>query len=312
LHRFLLRSGITRNSAAYDHIRRFHITASADGVTTISTPVPREIYVEHLISQNRNDVSAIEYKLASDPSFTNVPEGSTMFLAVGNTYDIKLYGSTATQGYNQLESFISLPNTLFRVNHVTSTYTAPPATSPNTSDTLYADACGWDNDPYSPSYRSCIVSDDKRGGDVTNTFNVTIISGSGTNQPLSAMLFDFSGSSYHYNADFSSSTLFVSIINAVNITKSFRNVSGTYYLDFTLVNPTSSAVSGLSFTDPLPSSPGQMTVTETTSTTSNCGSATLTATAGATSISFEKRQHQCWRNLHVQRQGYPTHQRSLH
>jgi hypothetical protein len=46
---------VTRNSAAYDTARRFHITATADGTGTVSTPTPRELYVEHLVSQARND-----------------------------------------------------------------------------------------------------------------------------------------------------------------------------------------------------------------------------------------------------------------
>src|SRR5688572_17695680 len=52
---------VTRNSAAYDHTRRYHITATADGLGTVSTPTPRELYVEHLISQNRNTVSNVLY-----------------------------------------------------------------------------------------------------------------------------------------------------------------------------------------------------------------------------------------------------------
>src|SRR5581483_2605230 len=47
---------ITRNSSAYDHTARYHITASATSLGTVSTPTPREIYVEHLVSQSRNGV----------------------------------------------------------------------------------------------------------------------------------------------------------------------------------------------------------------------------------------------------------------
>ncbi len=52
---------VTRNAAAYDHTRRYHITATADTLGVVSTPTPRELYMEHLISQNRNTVSDVQY-----------------------------------------------------------------------------------------------------------------------------------------------------------------------------------------------------------------------------------------------------------
>lgn len=182
---------VTRNSAAYNHTRRYHITATEPSFGTVSTTTPREIFVEHLISQNRNSVSDVKLDNVSQPS------GSTMSLIVGKTYDIKLVGSTATQGYNQIETFITLANTIFQVNSITTTYSA----GSGFTDTLYADACGWDNNPSSITYRSCVGSDNKNGGDVTVTFNVTIIGGAGTSQTMSTLIYDFSGSSYHYNSE---------------------------------------------------------------------------------------------------------------
>src|SRR2546429_1194029 len=43
---------ITRTSLAYNATRGYHITAAATGVSTVSTPTPRELYVEKIISQN--------------------------------------------------------------------------------------------------------------------------------------------------------------------------------------------------------------------------------------------------------------------
>lgn len=43
---------VTRNAAAFDTTRRYHIEAT-DSSGTFSTPTPRELYVEHLISQMR-------------------------------------------------------------------------------------------------------------------------------------------------------------------------------------------------------------------------------------------------------------------
>ena len=67
----------------------------------MSTPVPRELYVERLVSQSRNEVSDVKLNGAS------VPAGGTMTLVVGGVYNITLVGATATQGYNQLESFVN-------------------------------------------------------------------------------------------------------------------------------------------------------------------------------------------------------------
>ncbi len=50
---------ITRNSAAYNTNRGYHITAAADGLAAVSTPTPRQLFVEKLVSQNRNAVTTI-------------------------------------------------------------------------------------------------------------------------------------------------------------------------------------------------------------------------------------------------------------
>ena len=89
----------------------------------ITTPTPRELYVEHLISQNRNTVSDIRYG-TSIPSLTSVTSGGTMSLMVGQTYYIQLVGATATQGYEQIELFITIPNTIFQILSVDTTYSA--------------------------------------------------------------------------------------------------------------------------------------------------------------------------------------------
>src|SRR5688500_958194 len=41
---------ITRTGAAHNTARRFHITVTGDGVSSVTTPTPREIYVEKIIS----------------------------------------------------------------------------------------------------------------------------------------------------------------------------------------------------------------------------------------------------------------------
>src|SRR3989442_4504899 len=177
---------ITRSSLAYNATRSYHIALSATGISTITTPTPREIYVEKIISQNRNSVQSII--------------GPTT-VYVGQTYTYTVNATTATQGYEQLEAFLNLSNVIFQVQAIATTYTSPPAA---TNDKFYADACGWDNNPLSATYRSCIgpvnYLGGQAGGTVVTTYTVKVLSTGVTT--ASTLVMDFSGSSYHYNADY--------------------------------------------------------------------------------------------------------------
>ena len=279
---------VTKTASAYDTTRRFHVTATdaASGVSAVS-PQPRELYVEHLISQNRNGVTAVKL------NGTTIPAGGTMNLIVGNTYTIELDGYTATQGYNQLEAFINFPNTIFRTVAVSSTFTAD--TSPYLSsglDKLYLDSCRWDNDPNSPNYRSCIGDDGKAGGTVTTTYTVKILSGAGTSESLNSLLYDFSGSSYHYNADYSVAGVIAQIVSPASVTISKAFVpkaiapGGSSTLTLRLTNPTGDTFTGVNFTDPLPAG---VTVADTPATSYiGCGAGAFSPApvAGATTLAF--------------------------
>ncbi len=90
---------VTQTAAAFDTTRRYHVTAT-DLSGTASSPTPRELYVEHLISQNRNSVTDVKFGPVGGP-YNSVAPGGSMNLVVGNGYDIQLIGGTATQGYNK-------------------------------------------------------------------------------------------------------------------------------------------------------------------------------------------------------------------
>lgn len=268
---------VTRNAGAYDHTREYHIDVTAGNVSgTISTPRPRELYVEHLISQSRNTVSDIRYG-TSIGTLASVTNGGTMNLMVGNTYYIQLVGSTATQGYEQIETFINFPNTVFQVLSVNTTYSAETSAALTPPyDQLYGDACVWENDPNSPNYRACL-STGKAGGNISVTYQVKILQVPGAPlvnpQPLSTLIYDFSGSSFHYNADYGISTRYANIINA-SISKSFSpktiTPGGTSTLTFTINNPGGAAMSSVSFTDDLPTG---MTLANSSVASSGCGGA---------------------------------------
>lgn len=240
-------------AAAYDTARRYHITAT-DASGAASTPTPRELYVEHLISQNRNYITSL--------TVDGVPVGAggSLSLMIGGTYTFQLTGGTATQGYNQLEAFINFPNSCFEVQSVSTTYSAdnsPFVLGPNKQP--YADACLWENDPESPNYRSCTGGDYKAGGAVVATYQVKVLAScTASTVPINSLLYDFSGSSYHYNADYMTARIANVISPATaTIAKSFSpaetTVGGVSALTITLGNPNAGTVSGYNFTDPLPS-----------------------------------------------------------
>ena len=279
---------ITRTPAAYDTVRQYHVTATDAGSgASIATPRPRQIYVEHLISQNRNGITSVAL------NGTTIAAGGTMTLIQGRTYDITMSGYTATQGYNQLEAFTGLPNTVFQILSVNSTYTSfgGPVTSPWSR--LYADACTWENDPNNPNYRSCTGGDYKAGGTVSVTYHVRIIGGAGDPAaPLISLLYDFSGSSYHYNADAGTGVRYLTVVSpsSLPITKTFTpraiTPGGTSTLTFRVANPTPDTVTGITFGDTFPA--GLVVANPTGLSITGCGAGSFSpaVAAGATSLSF--------------------------
>ena len=285
-------AAVTRDPLAFDTVRRYHISAS-DGIATAATASPRELYVEHLISQNRNSITGIKV------DGVDIPAGGSVGLVVGNTYVVELDAGTATQGYSQFEAFINFSNAIFQIQSVATTYSADnspyvPGPAPAINDKLYSDACKWENNPASPNYRSCVGGDFKAGGNTIKTlYTIKIISGGGLSQTLSTLLYDFSGSSFHYNADFGVHGIIANIIDptALGFTKQFAPSSttagDTSTLTVTLTNPNAAPVSGAGFGDTLPIlSGGQMVVASpVTSSTIGCGTPTFSPVAGASTLS---------------------------
>ncbi|MGE3298640.1 MAG: hypothetical protein AB7I68_14995, partial [Porticoccaceae bacterium] len=281
---------IVRNASAYDHTRRYRIDADDADPGVTATAEPREVYVEHLISQSRNAVTDIQFG-TSIPGLVSVAAGGSMNLVVGNTYFIRLIGGTATQGYEQLETFIGFKNTIFQIQGVTSTFPADTsATVSSPTDVLYLDGCVWENDVNSPNYRACLSTGKAGGAPVAITYQVQIISGAGTTETLNSLFHDFSGSSYHYNADFSSSVRFANILDPTTstISKSFTPgtipVNGISTLSFVIGNPNAFSVSGYSLIDNLPA--GVVVANPPTTSTSGCGTPTFAPSAGATTLNF--------------------------
>lgn len=215
---------VTRNTAAWNTFSRYHVTATADTLGTTTTqncyntavnpgacgtgPYDgyRQIFVEKLISQNRNSVNYIKFMdktVATTPqdACTSGTAGSgTVY--VGRTYYFCLDASTATNGYEQLTTYINLPNTIFNIRSVSSTYTAPVYSG----NQIYEDACRWYQNPYSADYWRKNNSADcqgtgKVGGAMQMIFEVYIVARGGP-ITVTGLIYDFSGSSFHYNSDY--------------------------------------------------------------------------------------------------------------
>ncbi|MCC6129442.1 MAG: hypothetical protein IT186_05900 [Acidobacteria bacterium] len=284
---FYYEAEVKRDTNAYykQGLYKVQATGTVGVSTTVTVDGPdRYIGAEYLISQSRTSITGIKYGTtipATGPPY--LAAGGTMNLTVGNTYYIRLDATTATNGYEQLEAFINFPNTIFQVLSAESTYSAdssPFVDSPN--DKLYANGCNWDEVPVSPTYASCLGTG-KAGGTISVLYQVRILTVPGAPlynpQPLNALVYDFSGSSFHYNSDFSTSW-YARITPEVTFSKAFAskilrpNTSPTSTtLTYSIKNLSSSALTNLSFTDTFPTSPGAMTLTTSPSVNySGCGS----------------------------------------
>ncbi len=171
---------VERVAASFNTARGFRITASAGNAPSVQTPANREIFVEKLISQNRNNVTG--------------SSGPTSVL-VGSTYTWTFSYDTGT--FNQVQAGAFLDPSIFEISSVSQSYSTGGA-----NDQFYKDACGWINDTTSAQYRSC-TTNAKVGGTITSTVTAKV-TGTGTTK-ISPLVLDFSGSSFHYNTDYASS-----------------------------------------------------------------------------------------------------------
>ncbi|MEY2909617.1 MAG: hypothetical protein RLZZ602_2140, partial [Pseudomonadota bacterium] len=238
---------------------RVDVVATAAPSTALdSTPVNREFWVEYLVSQNRNQIDGYLYTGPKGPEQKN--PGEAIEVITGQTFELEIQAHTATQGYEQLEVFMTLDPRFFRVNEVSSTYSANAGTDLNAFNKLYADGCGWINDRTSDDYHNngACGQDGKYGGTITKVYSVTVLAeppidlnganyaGKYTGQ---TMIYDFSGSSYHYNSDYQSGGLnFVWVQpplvqpGDLSIEKSFTTSGANTYYVLTVTNSGDSVI----------------------------------------------------------------------
>ena len=103
------------------------------------------------MSQNRNAVTALS--LVNNPAAGCIAATETVY--VGSTCTVNITAKTATSGYEQLVTAFYFNNSMFQIESFTASYPTPAGA---TNTQMYADACGWNNDRTSGTYRSCIGS----------------------------------------------------------------------------------------------------------------------------------------------------------
>jgi uncharacterized repeat protein (TIGR01451 family) len=212
---------VTRTPAAWQTYQKYYIEASASNAGTVRTERPRQSYIEQLISQARNEV----FFFGCDPAGGSAWQTSTVTVQVGDTFTCQARAHTSTD-YPQVSFTSDIPNVIFQVLNVNSTYSRPPS---SINSTVYADGCGWVNNPQDPRYHlspgACssetgflnVYSDQYPyiapptegnggvGNDIVTNYRIKVLAfPNGITNPItvSNIILDYSGSSYHYNSDY--------------------------------------------------------------------------------------------------------------
>lgn len=261
----------TRSTAAWQTYQKYYIDAWADNAGHVQTPRPRQIYIEQLISQSRNYVYNFTCTTESNPS----PTSGSVNVLVGETFVCDAYAHTAT-AYPELSFTSDIPNVIFQVLDVNTTYSNPGS---GVNSTVYADACGWVQDPtdsrYHKSPSQCegetqytdqypYGSTNGGVGETIHTrYRIKVISfPSGVPNPIkvSNVILDNSGGSYHYNADYGSgfNVIYINVQNPpatdLSVTKTHTgNFSyGPNPYNLTVTATTNPAKAPVTLTDTLP------------------------------------------------------------
>ncbi len=250
----------------------YKVTVSADGVPAKSTPDNRQLFVEKILSQNRNSVApTLEVDNPELPFFA------------GQTRMFTLKSETAT-GYDQQETSINFPNDIFQVVAVKAVYDEPAngeilqnetqfvapfdplvkTTGKFTTNKVYVDGCGWvtdftDTDNYMTSNNSCTNNPmimesqtGKIGGKIETLFVVKVVQNIIEPVHLDYLVHDHSGSSFHYNF---MEDIFTIIPTNIKVTKTApATVEVNTNFNYTIVveNTSTEAADNVVLTDSLP------------------------------------------------------------
>ena len=177
--------------------RTYTITASATSGGTASTGT-RTLYVQQIVSQNRNSVLGISSSACTTTTCT---------FSKGYSYTVNLYAKSSPGGYEQTQAFLTFPESTFQITSIKTSWSAP---SGGKANGVYGDGCGWsaNNGGAVGATAACVgpvlYPGGKVGGNpikVTYRVKVRADAPSTTTASMQALIYDLSGGSYHYNAD---------------------------------------------------------------------------------------------------------------
>jgi LPXTG-site transpeptidase (sortase) family protein len=193
---------ITRTIDAYDSSASFYLAVTAENISApLYSSENREIYVERLTDAPNLSVTSIT--------------GPTTVL-VGHTYEFVVTSDTGDEYYEQLVHFLGMPEAIFRLIEVTTSYDHPAFA---TNDLIYADACGWENNVTSPDYRSCVgpinYITGNVGGSVITTYSVEVLATGTAN--LVPIHYGYNDGNYEYNQDYAAETLSITAVEPSTI-----------------------------------------------------------------------------------------------
>lgn len=174
---------ISRSEAARLTGRAYHVEIDADGLATRSTPVPRQLLVVDLAATPNMQVTRL-----FGPNTMRVGEVAQFAME-----------AAVTSPLSQFVGEQVFPTAQFDVLDVETFYMPPGAygSSP------YADACGWDDNPLSPTYRSCVGPPQVPGGLIAGTVitTTTVFARANGAATIGSLLYGYSGGLYQYGAE---------------------------------------------------------------------------------------------------------------
>lgn len=177
---------LTRDVATRGLSRAYQITfRDGGGVLLGSTDDRRRIYVEKLVSQGRNTVGTVSL------------DGGGTTLAPGGTYDFTVTGATSAS-YGQLTFASIFPAPTFTLLKADYSYTNPVGTV----DQTHADACVWVSSYDVQGQPGDCTTSGSAGGNIQAHFKVKVAANASGSVAINTLIYDYSGSSFHYNSDF--------------------------------------------------------------------------------------------------------------
>ena len=186
---------IARVAAARDRSRNYYAQASATGFTTVTTPRPRDLFVQRLIRHNRNQATGL---FGPDT------------VLVGREYIWR--ADYSTQSFSVIQGHITWANPLIQTQAVYGT------AGLDVLNSYWIDTCNWDE-----VLRTCTTIATKAGGDI-QIFARAFIAGEG-NTTAQTLIYDISGASWHYNTDWQDA------INSISATSVDASIGGNIFAD---------------------------------------------------------------------------------